>query len=190
VWGGSKKILYLLVFTYVGVIVGGSYSAYLLIISVNSPLLLTGKPNGCIFLPLKDDLWIGLVIIILSESLAFGLLIIKYTMHTRAFGNATLAVSRNSRGSSNILSVMTQDGIGYFAFTLAVAIANFSVLKSDVVFLVLGAIQNILCSRLLFHVRSAVNDPSAEIYASQITLSAPVFANISDGGDPGDSRPV
>ncbi len=53
-----------------------------------------------------------------------------------------------------------------------------------------GAIQNILCSRLLFHVRAAVNDPSAETYASQMTLSAPVFANISDGGDPGDTRTV
>jgi len=87
VWGGSKKILHLLVLTYVGVIVGGSYSAYLLIMSINSLLLLT--PNGCIPLLLKDDLWIALVLLIFSASLSFGLLIIKSTKHARVLGNST-----------------------------------------------------------------------------------------------------
>ncbi len=40
-----------------------------------------------------------------------------------------------------------------------------------------------------FHIR-AVNDSSSETHPSQISLSALAFANISDGGDPADTRTV
>jgi len=190
VWGGSKKILHLLVLTYVGVIVGGSYSAYLLIMSINSLLLLT--PNGCIPLLLKDDLWIALVLLIFSASLSFGLLIIKSTKHARVLGNIGSIDSGRS-----ILSVVVKDGIGYFACTLATTIANLIFDRSVkpawhfIIFFIQGTIHIILCGRLLFHIRAAVDDPSADTYANQMTLSAPVFANISnehgEGGDPADT---
>ncbi len=51
-----------------------------------------------------------------------------------------------------------------------------------------GAIHNILCSRLLFHVRRAVNDPSFDTHAGEMTLSVPAFANISnERWDPADT---
>jgi len=187
VWGGSKKFFYLLLFTYAGVLAGGAYSVYLFIRRVNSLFLLW--PSGCIPLAINDDLWIALAILIFSESLAFGLLIIKSVMHARAFGDISHIDSRRS-----ILSVMAQDGIGYFACTLAITTANLIVIKrvtpslQDFLFVMQGAIHNILCSRLLFHVRRAVNDPSFDTHASEMTLSAPAFANISnERWDPADT---
>jgi len=188
VWGGSKKILYLFGFTYAVTIAGGSYSVYLCMKRINSLILL--RPNGCIPLLIDDELWIALAILIVSESLAFGLLIVKSVNHARDFKNI------NHIGPRSILSVMVRDGIGYFACTLVITIANLFVLKrvtpasglQDILFFMQGAIHNILCSRLFFHIRAAVNDPSTETYPNQMTLSAPAFANMSDGGDSADTH--
>jgi len=91
---------------------------------------------------------------------------------------------------------MVQDGIGYFACTLVITTTNLITIKrvtpslQEFIFVMQGTIHNILCSRLLFHVRAAVNDPSGETYASQMTLSALVFANISDGDNPTDTGTI
>jgi len=112
-------------------------------------------------------------------------------MHAKAFGNVICIHSRQS-----ILSVMVQDGIGYFACTLVITTTNLITIKrvtpslQEFIFVMQGTIHNILCSRLLFHVRAAVNDPSGETYASQMTLSALVFANISDGDNPTDTGTI
>jgi len=188
IWGGSKNISCLLVFTFAGMIAGAFYSLYLFL-KQTIPILLL-RPNGCIHRAAHNDLWIALSILIFSESLSFGLLILKSVMHARAFENGNCIYSRRS-----ILSLMVRDGVVYFACTLAITIANLIVIKRvtpylrDFLFVIQGAIHNILCSRLFFHVRAAVNDPSAETNASWMTLSEPAFASIylSDGGDPAET---
>jgi len=115
VWEGSKRIFHLLAVTTAILIVGGSYSVYSYSKGVNSIIIL--RQNGCMPILSNDDLRIALAILIFSESLAFGLLITKSVMHTRDFGNVTVGVRRiGSR--RNILSLMVQDGIGYYACTL------------------------------------------------------------------------
>lgn len=84
----------------------------------------------------------------------------------------------------NIMLVLVQDGIGYFACTLAITTANLIVLKGltpalqDCLFIMQGVIQDILCSKVIFHVR-AVNDPSVDTLASQMLLSAHMFGNLN-----------
>jgi len=166
VWEGSMKILSLLVLSYAGI-----------------------TSNGCIPEPLNNDLWIGLAILIFSESLAFGLLIIKSVRYARAFKNVARISSRKS-----IMPVMVQDGIGYFACTLAITTANLIVLKGltpaiqDCLFIMQSVLQDILCSRLMFHIR-AVNDPSVDTLASQ-TSSSNASHEHCDVGNPADPGPM
>jgi len=181
------KILSLLVLSYAGITVGGSFSTYLFIRGVSSFLFI--KSNGCIPEPLNNDLWIGLAILIFSESLAFGLLIIKSVRYARAFKNVARISSRKS-----IMPVMVQDGIGYFACTLAITTANLIVLKGltpaiqDCLFIMQSVLQDILCSRLMFHIR-AVNDPSVDTLASQ-TSSSNASHEHCDVGNPADPGPM
>ncbi|KLO09617.1 hypothetical protein SCHPADRAFT_943482 [Schizopora paradoxa] len=155
VWGGSKRIFYFLVLTYAGVIVGGSISVHLFMSGVGSvPLIGT---TGCLVQIANDDLWIALTILILSESLAFGLLLYKSLLHARELKN----IDRSE--TKDILSIMARDGVAYFACNLAITTTNIFLLKSvnpdfqDILIIMQGALENILCGRLLFHIR-AVND--------------------------------
>jgi len=75
---------------------------------------------------------------------------------------------------------MAQDGIGYFACNLVITTANLVVLKRvtpdlrDFLFVVQGAIQSILCSRLLFHIYE-VNEAAAAPYVVQVSSSRTVI---------------
>ncbi|KLO06934.1 hypothetical protein SCHPADRAFT_672289 [Schizopora paradoxa] len=69
---------------------------------------------------------------------------------------------------------MVQDGIGYFACTLAITSANLAVelLKPELrslLFITQGALQNILCSRLLFHLRDVNESPEDTLGVEDLT---------------------
>ncbi|KLO08892.1 hypothetical protein SCHPADRAFT_908261 [Schizopora paradoxa] len=123
VWEGSKRILYLLVLTYAGVLVAGAYSVYMFLRGIKSLLVIW--PNGCVPLPVNDDLWIALAILIVSESLSLGLLLIKSVKHAHALKNFGIFHGNSKR---RIISVMSHDGIGYFVCTLAITITNLVIL--------------------------------------------------------------
>ncbi|KLO07896.1 hypothetical protein SCHPADRAFT_944899 [Schizopora paradoxa] len=115
----------------------------------------------------NDDMWIAVVILVCCESLALGLLLFKSTQHARALRKFDFS-------PRNILAVMARDGIWYFACTLGqlstpITIMNLIMIahikQTDLRDLLLGtqgAVQNILCSRLLFHIQ-AIGEPSNEI---------------------------
>jgi len=192
VWAGSRKVLCFLVITYVGVIVGGTISVYLFMRGVGSVPLIGS--NGCLVQIVNDDLWIALTILIYSESLAFVLLLIKSLMHARELKNAD-----RGRSTRHILSIMAKDGIAYFACNLAITSTNLFLLKNvnpdfqDIFIIVQGALENVLCSRLLFHVR-AVNDTSVGTNASRLSWSAGMLSTApdmrSDVGDLADTNTI
>jgi len=183
VWGESKKILYLLIFVYTAGITGTSYSVYLFIKGVSSPDIST--PIGCPLQIVNNDLLIALAVLIFLESLALGLLLMKSIEHWRDLNKFDRSYSDYSRPS--VLMAMARTGIGYFACTLVITIANLVVLKAvtpflqDFLLVTQGAMQNILCSRLLFHVR-AVSDSSVNTPAGQTSCgswSTPAFRTAS-----------
>jgi len=174
VWGGTRRIFLLLAFAYAGVVAGAAYSVTVYIRGVSFQELQIG--NGCLFDVGNELLWIALVLLIFSESLALGLLLVKSVHHAKAMQNITYG--SNSR--RNIMLVMAQDGIGYFACSLAITSANLVVLKRvtpdlrDFLFVAQGAIHSILCSRLLFHIHE-VNEFPGGTYLSQINSSRAVI---------------
>ncbi|KLO06940.1 hypothetical protein SCHPADRAFT_672607 [Schizopora paradoxa] len=164
VWGGSWRILSILVIVFTGSSAGSFYALFLFLSNTDAPPL--NLPTSCIFDIKNDDVWIALVVLVFCESLALGLLLIKSIEHARAMRYLSVNAPRRS-----ILAVMTQDGIGYFACTLALTSANLVILERvtpdlrDFLFIIQGALSNILCSRLLFHVR-AVNDSPSGTFAN------------------------
>ncbi|KLO07300.1 hypothetical protein SCHPADRAFT_654780 [Schizopora paradoxa] len=173
VWGLSKKILWFLALTYVGLIVGGYMSIHLFMTGVGS--LPLADTRGCLVQVVNNDLWIALVGIIYSESLAFGLLLYKSIQHAREIKNVSDASGHP--GSADILSIMARDGVAYFACNLAISTTNLFLLKNvnpdfqDIFIIMQGSLENILCGRLLFHIRD-VNDSlgAADALESMKTL--------------------
>jgi len=94
---------------------------------------------------------------------------------------------------------MAKDGIAYFACNLAITSTNLFLLKNvnpdfqDIFIIVQGALENVLCSRLLFHVR-AVNDTSVGTNASRLSWSAGMLSTApdmrSDVGDLADTNTI
>jgi len=180
VWGGSKKVLYLLVVTYAGGVAGSAYSIYRYLTGVS--IVAIRDVKGCLPHIANDDVWISLTVFISLESLVLGLLLLKSVKHAKAVKNLNRHESKR-----NILSVMVQDGIGYFACTLAITTLNLVLLKRvtpdlrDILISTQGALQNILCSRLLLHVRSVRDSASTSTIESRISssVSAPMSVNVS-----------
>jgi len=147
VWAQNKMMLALLTTCYSITIGISAYvtSRYLMGTSTLNIELL---PTGCIYIFNNRIVWIALVILIGCESLAFSLLLTKAVKHFRY-------------SSSNLMVVMTRDGIGYFVCNIAITIANLIVLRRvspvlcDFLLVTQGVLQNILCSRLLIHIRTA-----------------------------------
>ncbi|KLO05339.1 hypothetical protein SCHPADRAFT_730522 [Schizopora paradoxa] len=173
VWGGTRRILSILALVYAGGIVGTAYSVFLYIKGVSFLALRIGR-TGCLFNRANESLWIALVILIFCESLALALLLAKSVLHARTMKSVlTQASSRR-----NILLIMAQDGIGYFACTLAITTANLIVLKRvtpvlrDFLFVVQGALQGILCSRLLIHIHVVNEFPDGSILSAGVTQQA------------------
>ncbi|KLO09612.1 hypothetical protein SCHPADRAFT_557853 [Schizopora paradoxa] len=160
VWGCSKIIRYLLALAYTCAFVGGVISIYMFMHGVRSiPLI---DSHGCLVHIVNNDLWIALVILICSESLALGLLLTRYAKYS---GELKRAGCKSRR---NIMKVMVHDGIAYFACNLVITTTNLFLLMhvnhdfQDIFLVAQGALGNILCSRLFFHIRSA-NDASITV---------------------------
>ncbi|KLO10436.1 hypothetical protein SCHPADRAFT_942819 [Schizopora paradoxa] len=175
VWGGTRRIFTLLAFVYAGGIAGTAYSVFLYVRGVSFLGLRIGG-SGCLFLVGNDLLWIALVILIFCEGLALALLLVKSFQHAKAMKN----VLRHGNSGQNILLVMAHDGLVYFACTLAITSGNLVVLKRvtpdlrDFLFVAQGAIQGILCARLLFHIHT-VNEFPEGTYQSQIHTSRTAY---------------
>ncbi|KLO06330.1 hypothetical protein SCHPADRAFT_946179 [Schizopora paradoxa] len=159
VWGGDRRVLSLLVFVSVCCIAGSSYATFLFLTNTEAPPF--HLPTACLFVLGNNDVWMSLVILIFCESLALGLLLVKSVQHAR---DTQCLVEVGARTRS-ILTVMAQDGIGYFACTIVITSASLVILERitpdlrDFLFITQGALQNILCCRLLFHIRSVNEFP-------------------------------
>ncbi|KLO06325.1 hypothetical protein SCHPADRAFT_1002412 [Schizopora paradoxa] len=169
VWGGDRRILFLLALVLACAITGSSYATFLFLKNTEAPPF--HLPTSCLFVLGNNDVWISLVILIICESLALGLLLVKSMQHARDT-KGLVAVGARKR---SILTVMAQDGIGYFACTLVITSANIVVLARvtpdlrDFFLITQGALQNILCSRLLFHVRSVNEFPEGSFVETSTT---------------------
>ncbi|KLO13890.1 hypothetical protein SCHPADRAFT_341157 [Schizopora paradoxa] len=150
-----------------GMVAGTSYSMYSFTWAATVSSL-PGLSRGCLMQYGNNDLWMALPILIFCECLALGLLLVKAAKHSRA-----TKILRTQGPSDNILVTMAHDGIGYFACSIAISIASFLVIKyityDDFLFILQGAVQAILCSRLLFHVY-AVNHRKRESDSDAIQL--------------------
>ncbi|KLO06323.1 hypothetical protein SCHPADRAFT_1002411 [Schizopora paradoxa] len=174
VWGRSKYVLILITIILTSSVAGTTYAVFLFLSNTKArPSKLT---SSCLFTLGNNDVWIGLVILIFCESSALGLLLIKSVEHARETRDLVSVGSR----TQSILAVMAQDGIGYFACTLVITSAKLVVLGRvtpdlrDFLFITQGALQNILCSRLLFHIRS-VHEGREESLADNSTMNFDVF---------------
>ncbi|KLO08896.1 hypothetical protein SCHPADRAFT_591576 [Schizopora paradoxa] len=190
VWGCTRRMRYFLALTYICVFIGGVTSIYLFMHGVRSirqsllclsSLTLTSlsercilpsvliDSQGCLVQIVNNDLWIALVILIFSESLALGLLLTKYAKYSRELKRA------GCKSNRDIMKVMVHDGVAYFACNFVITTTNLFLLMhvnpdfQDIFLVTQGALENILCSRLFFHIRSA-NDASVTI--SQILTSS------------------
>ncbi|KLO08894.1 hypothetical protein SCHPADRAFT_591383 [Schizopora paradoxa] len=172
VWSGSMTVLGLLAVAYISTLGVGSYSVFLFLRAPES--VLPFKTHGCIIENLSDILWIALIAYLSLEFLVLSLLLLKSILHRRRFNIIHRGVMRKG-----ILSIMTQDGIGYFACTLVVAGANVNIIHhlslevQDGLLVLQGVIQNILCSRLIFHIRSVNDVPISTTQASSISWTVP-----------------
>ncbi|KLO10455.1 hypothetical protein SCHPADRAFT_942832 [Schizopora paradoxa] len=172
VWGGTLRMFTFLALIYAGGIAGTAYSLFLYVDGL-SVLELRLVGDGCLFLATNDSLWIALALLVFCESLALVLLLTKSIQHARAIKN----VMRVRNPGQNILLIMAQDGIGYFVCSLAITSANLVVLVRattnlrSLLFVVQGAIQGILCARLLFHIHAVDESPNGT-YRSQATRTA------------------
>jgi len=112
-------------------------------------------------------------------------MLLKSAKHAKGLKNL---VNRNE-AKRDILLLMVQDGIGYFACTLAITTLSLVLLKRvtpelrDILLATQGAVQNILCSRLLLHVRSVRDSSLAGSNEGRMSfrasVSTPMFVNVS-----------
>jgi len=151
VWGGARKLVIPMLFVFTCGIAGSSYAMFMFVMDVHAlPFHIS---YGCILRIGNDDAWIDLAILLLSESLALGILLSKSIVHARGMRNLQYNMSRRS----SILSVMARYGIGYFVCSVAITTTNLVILRTVTpnlrAFLLVSqsSVQNIMCSRLLFH---------------------------------------
>ncbi|KLO06937.1 hypothetical protein SCHPADRAFT_672524 [Schizopora paradoxa] len=123
VWRGERFVLAVIVVVLLGSFAGSFYVVFSFLSSTKAAPFELSTP--CLIILGNDDVWIALVFLIFCETLALGLLLVKSVQHAKA--TKCLVVIDTQRHS--ILAIMAQDGIGYFACTLAVTSANLVVLQ-------------------------------------------------------------
>ncbi|KLO05119.1 hypothetical protein SCHPADRAFT_947166 [Schizopora paradoxa] len=183
VWGRARHVLIFLSFVYAGALFGSSYSMVLFLVGIREQK--SNLTPHCLLTLGNDDMWIVVVIMVCCESLALGLLLFKAVQHAREM--------RGFDGKSstrNLLAVMARDGIIYFFCTLAITTANLIMIarikvrtsldncealytnlikpwvqsdSRDLLLAAQGAIQDILCNRLLIHVQIVNESPGGMI---------------------------
>ncbi|KLO08208.1 hypothetical protein SCHPADRAFT_616480 [Schizopora paradoxa] len=153
VWGGTKKIAYALSIYSAFMIASSSYSLSLYIRGIRSVVI--HSTHGCHFEIGNSDVGIDFIIFLVTESLSLSFLLAKSILHARSLKHLQSSLSGHS-----VLTVMTQDGVGYYVCVMAITTANLIILKratpsvTGFLYGVQGIVQNILCSRLFFHLRS------------------------------------
>ncbi|KLO15848.1 hypothetical protein SCHPADRAFT_926972 [Schizopora paradoxa] len=152
VWAGDKRVLVVLVGSYVLSAVGTCHTVYRFIRGIS---VLDPHPwSGCILLMTDRSIFYGLIGYVLMDSLALCLLLYKSVLHTREMKNIGFE-------QVSLLTVMAQDGMAYFVFNIVCAVANSIILErstSDYRYFLVSTqccVQNVLCARLFFHMQTA-----------------------------------
>jgi len=156
-----------LAIVYLIIVGGASYVQYRFMRGVTplqpSQLSLIGIHRGCVFSFPNDLAWINRVIMVATETLATGLLVVS---------------QRRLRFTNGLLDVMVKDGVGYFLCSIALTITDLGVLRGtsefvvpEVLLIAQAVLQGILCNRLLFHVH-VVNEERTRPWSC---ASAPVI---------------
>lgn len=162
IWERSRFISSILVPLYCGTVAVTGYFTVITIKGASiSPI---SYQNGCIVEYDNNSTWIALVLVILDEILALALLLLKLWRHFRY-----------SNLRSGLLAVMVKDGIGYFICNLVATVANVIISRDsspslrNIVNIPQGAIQMVLCSRLLFHVHVASEESTNVIRSDDLS---------------------
>ncbi|KLO15294.1 hypothetical protein SCHPADRAFT_938885 [Schizopora paradoxa] len=122
--------------------------------------------RGCMILYRNDVIWIALVILVFCETLSLALLLGK-AVHDHWI------VFKPVKGHVTGCYAL---GLGYYALNLAITAANLVILKRlspelrDFLLITQGALQNLLCNRLLLHVHIA-NEARLHHYRSLTMLN-------------------
>lgn len=151
---------------YMCVLVGTTYIIYAYIHGAS--VLSIQISQGCLFEFENNHIWYALVVLIFCESLALGLLVAKL------FQNAQSLKSVHRHSNRDLLTVIAHDGIEYFICNLVVTTINLIALKHlapdlrDFLVVTQGALQNILCNRLLFHVYASSESKSYQLYTRSL----------------------
>ncbi|KLO17230.1 hypothetical protein SCHPADRAFT_178390 [Schizopora paradoxa] len=104
-------------------------------------------PTGCELLAPNKIEWVGLSILLVTETFALSLLVIKRSIHSRRNGSV-----------SNLLRTMHTDGVLYFIGVLDTALL-----------MPQSILHSILCNRLLLSVRTAdIRDEQASYDTSEV----------------------
>ncbi|KLO11709.1 hypothetical protein SCHPADRAFT_905811 [Schizopora paradoxa] len=186
VWN-SRVILVVLTLVYTGGIAGTSYAIHLFMKGVS--VIGLRISNGCIYLVSNNQTWIALVILVFCETLALGLVLWKSVHHLRSMKGVEF-----SRSRPNLLVVMARDGIFYFICNLIITTTNLILLKRvssdlrDFLFVTQGVVQNILCTRLLFHIKYINESPNAT-YISQWNFSSAAYSDTTASGESAEAKP-
>jgi len=166
VWGGQRRILILLSVMYIGGI-GGTSVTIVNYIKSALPLGFIFQRGGCVYTIGDNSVKYSIIDHTFNDFMSLVLLLYKSVQHTKAMN--LRAQVRRLDGSSpvSLLTVMAQDGVIYFVLNLAVAVANYIVIERasenlrDFMFGTQGALQCILCSKLLFHLYSVGQSPAS-----------------------------
>jgi len=165
VWANVRIVPAILGFVCVSAFSGASYAFHRYLSGISVPAYASEIiSHGCAVTIGNNFIWVALIILIFCEIVAVGLLL------ARSFRD-----HRQSGGSgSNLLAVMTKDGLGYFVCNLAITIANLIVLRRlsptlrGFLLITQGALQNILCNRLLLHIHIVNESQSYHVYRSSL----------------------
>ncbi|KLO12894.1 hypothetical protein SCHPADRAFT_940859 [Schizopora paradoxa] len=167
VYGFSKPVLGALLAAFLIMIVAGAFFNGEFIAGNFVETFGTLGSNGCVINGEHNNfwnVWTVLIILLVVELLALSLLL------ARSWKNF-----RESPLNTSLLTIMAKDGIIYFACVLALSIGNLLVVVSSspvyklTFFMTQSAFQNVLCVRLLLHLRT-VNDEAEPAISTISTL--------------------
>ncbi|KLO11023.1 hypothetical protein SCHPADRAFT_492467 [Schizopora paradoxa] len=170
VWERSKRMTIVMIIWACIVIAGLCYPVAMYDENIFSAEIHT--THGCIVMDRQGNrVGIGIIFLLASETFSLGILLAKAISHRRFMKNMHSEVSKDC-----ILTVMARLGIGYYLCTIAISIMNFVLLEQGPPSLknflrpFQAVFQNILCARLLFHIRSLGDEPlGASSYEGKVS---------------------
>jgi hypothetical protein len=162
VWGHNKIVAAILG----TVLVSATGAAFYVTIVYQNAAVLHPEitlPSGCVASFPNRIIFVNLIILVIGETLALSLLVLKSYLHFRHL-------------NSSIMHMMLKDGVAYFACVLATTVTNMVILQLappellDFLIHTQGTVHNILCNRLLLRIRGAY-EPSAPTDASSTFMT-------------------